>query len=182
MDIESKYIIEISKGDRAAFDALFMLYYPKVKNFVFGFVKNEDDAFDLSQDVFLKIWNNRSRLPEITHFKTYLFQIAKNTVYDFFRRKVLFDDYSMKESLNREQFDLPHEAIEAEELELLIYGLIDSMPEQRRQIFKMSRVEGLSNDEIASKMNISKRTVETHISNVLKEIRKALTSIVLFFL
>lgn len=182
MDIESMYIIEISKGNRAAFDALFILYYPKVKNFVFGFVKNEDDAFDLSQDVFLKMWSNRSQLPEITHFKTYLFQMAKNTVYDFFRRKLLFEEYSMKESINVEELELPQEAIEVEELELLIYGLIDSMPEKRRNIFKMSRIEGMTNDEIAAKMNLSKRTVETHISNVLKEIRKALSTIVLFFL
>ena len=73
------------------------------------------------------------------------------------------------------------ESIEARDLEMLIDTLVESMPEQRKKIYKMSRKEGFTNEEISIKLEISKRTVETHISSALKDIRKLLMNIIFFF-
>lgn len=182
MSIEKEYIDRIAKGDRSAFDSLFLLYYPRVKNFILGLVKNQEDAFDLSQDIFLKIWDNRENLPQVTYFKTYLFQMSKNAVLDSFRKKSLFDTYTEEQTSIQITEYTTNESIESDDLEKLIYGLVENMPDQRKIVFKMSRQNGMTNDEIAKELNISKRTVETHISNTLKEIRKVLSSINSFFL
>lgn len=179
MDMEKEYLLNISKGNTKAFDSLFILHYPRVKNFIMSLVKNEEDARDLSQDIFLKIWNNREKLPEIKYFRTYLFQMSKNAVFDFFKENTPFDDYEGGYTIK--DFDSLEESIEARDLEMLIDTLVESMPDQRKKIYKMSRKEGLTNDEISVKLEISKRTVETHISNALKDIRKLLMNIFSFF-
>lgn len=181
MDREKEYLIKISEGNTTAFDSVFMLHYPRVKNFIVGLVKNEEDARDLSQDIFLKIWNNREKLPEIKYFKTYLFQMAKNAVFDFFRQNTIFETYNTDNQYRIEDYNSLEEIIEARDLEILIDTLVETMPEQRKRIYKMSRKEGLSNEEISIQLNLSKRTVETHISNTLKDIKKLLMSIMLFF-
>lgn len=179
MDIEKECLLNISKGNTKAFDSLFILHYPRVKNFIMSLVKNEEDARDLSQDIFLKIWNNREKLSEIQYFRTYLFQMSKNAVFDFFKENIRFDDYEGEYKIK--DFDSLEESIEAHDLEMLIDTLVESMPEQRKKIYKMSRKEGLTNDEISIKLKISKRTVETHISNALKDIKKLLFNVFLFF-
>lgn len=178
MDIEKEYLLNISKGNTKAFDSLFILHYPRVKNFIMSLVKNEEDARDLSQDVFLKIWNNREKLPEIKFFRTYLFQMSKNAVFDFFRENTPLDNYEEEYKIKSDSLE---ESIEARDLEILIDTFVESMPEQRKKIYKMSRKEGLTNDEISIKLDISKRTVETHISSALKDIRKFLMGLIFFF-
>lgn len=181
MNIENEYLIKISEGDTAAFDSLFILHYPRVKNFIAGLVKNEQDACDLSQDIFLKIWNNREKLPEIKYFRTYLFQMSKNAVFDFFKQNTIFENYDTDNKYRTEDYNSLEETIEASDLEMLIDTLVETMPEQRKKIYKMSRKEGLANEEISILLNLSKRTVETHISNTLKDIKKLLMSIKFFF-
>lgn len=179
MNIELEYIKRLSEGDKQAFDALFLLYYPKIKAFVLGFVKNEDDASDLAQDVFIRVWNHRANLVRVESFGGYLFRIAKNIIFDFFRRRSLYEKYAQEEGqLKVDEISWePNEVLDARELEILIYGIVDKMPEKRQAIFKMSRHQRLSNDEISKQLGVSKRTVETHISNALKELREFISSI-----
>ncbi len=178
---ETEYLKKIAQDDSQAFDALFMLYYPKVKNFISGLIKNEEDARDLAQDIFLKIWDNREKLDQITSFNAYLFQMAKNKVYDRYKQSVSYESYlSVHDRLQVAADDL-EDKIAADDLNLLIDILIENMPDQRKKIFKLSRKEGLTNNEIALQLNISKRTVETHISKALSDIRKLISILLIFF-
>lgn len=168
---------QLGEGEHAAFDALFMFYQPKVKVFFKGFIKNDDEASDMVQDIFYKVWVNRESISKVISFKSYLFRIARNMIYDHFEHSLVKESYEKKQ-LNRPLYtDLVEDEYYAKELELLIDISIEQMPEQRKRIFKMSRKEGLSNEDIANQLQINKRTVENHITQALADLRKVVKSI-----
>lgn len=182
-EFNQSYLQKIADGDRHCFDYLFISFYPRVKTFIVNMVKNEEDAQDMAQDIFLKIWNNRDTLPQIKNLQAYFFQMSKFRVYDYFKQNVLHEDYATSYTYSKDFVeDSFTEEIEAKDLELLIDMAIENMPPQRKKIFKMSRQEGITNEEIAIRLEISKRTVETHISAALSDIRKILSVITLFFI
>ena len=83
----------IAKSNSKIFESFFFDYYPRVKGFINGFLQNEEEAEDLSQDIFLSLWKNRATLHQIEHINAYLFKIARNTVYRHLQRSMLFNDY-----------------------------------------------------------------------------------------
>lgn len=181
VNLESEYLEKLGDGDHKAYDTLFLLYYPKVKNFLWGFIKDEQEAFDMAQDIFYKVWVNRKDISKVNSLKAYLFQMAKNMVYNHYEHNLVKESYIEKYKPEFSEFDITDD-IDARELEILIDITIEQMPEQRQRIFKMSRKEGKSNDEIAEILQINKRTVENHITQALKDIRKVVQSVVVFFI
>ena len=127
INLESKYL--------EAFDMLYIQYSPRLKHFLTGFIKNRDEASDMTQDIFYKIWTNRETISKVDSFKAYLFRMARNMIYDYYEHSLI-----------------------------------------------VSRKDGLSNEEIAQRLNISKRTVENHMTQALAELRKiAYSTLLLFF-
>jgi RNA polymerase sigma-70 factor (ECF subfamily) len=174
MDATLNYIQRLGDGDHAAFDALFTRYYPIVKSFLTGFIKDPDAVCDMTQDIFLKVWINRVAISQVLSFKAYLFRMAKNMVYDYYEHNAVREKYDHKqqEKPGNLYADLIEEELYARELSLLIDLAIEEMPPQRKRIFTLSRKEGLSNDEIAQQLGISRRTVENHITQALNDLRK----------
>ena len=205
INLESKYLEELGKGDHKAFDMLYIQYSPRLKHFLTGFIKNRDEASDMTQDIFYKIWTNRETISKVDSFKAYLFRMARNMIYDYYEHSLIEENYQQKEQRRSTYDDLIEEELYARELSLLIdiavekmraVGLaisaiplsllidiaVEKMPPQRRNIFIMSRKDGLSNEEIAQRLNISKRTVENHMTQALAELRKiAYSTLLLFF-
>ncbi len=107
--------------------------------------------------------------------------MAKNAVINQIKRDLYHNEYIKYETAKSEDFSLEEE-IFAKEIRLLIDLTVTKMPDQRRRIYNMSRVEGLKNDEIAEKLHISKKTVENHLNMALKEIRKSISFMLLFFI
>lgn len=169
--IELEYLRRIENDDQKSFDALFMHYQPKLVHFINGFIKDKEAARDLSQDLFLKIWLNRSTLSRISSFKSYLFQMARHAVYDYYDHSLVKEKYEV----NQVEFSLTEYSIEADlyakELELSLDLAVEKMQTQRKLIYNMSRKEGLSNDEIALRLNLNKRTIENQISLALSTLR-----------
>lgn len=180
-NLESKCLEELGRGSHEAFDTLFMQYHPRLKNFLFGFIKNEDEALDMAQDIFFKIWLNRKTISQVESFKAYLFRMARNMIYDYNEHVLVKESYGLKQKDTPLYSDIIEEEIYAKELGLLIDIAIENMPAQRQRIFRMSRKEGLSNDEIAQRLNLNKRSVENHITQALADLRKLMQNILLLF-
>ncbi|MDR3262203.1 MAG: RNA polymerase sigma-70 factor [Tannerella sp.] len=175
-ELELKYLKRLGDSDHNAFDILFTEYYPKVRSFLFGFIKDQEIASDLTQDVFFKVWVNRESISRTVSFRAYLFRMARNLVYDYYEHINVVERYNLEQRERKEDSYSIDEEIYAGELSLLIDAIISKMPPQRKRIFVMSRQDGLSNDEIADALNINKRTVENHITQALHDIKKELYS------
>jgi RNA polymerase sigma-70 factor (ECF subfamily) len=177
-NLELIYVKKLAGGDHEAFDFLFTRYYPVVKSFLAGFIKDADVASDMAQEIFFRVWLNRGAVSQVYSFKAYIFRMARNMVYDYFEHGAIVEKYGrqMQEESGSLYAGLIEEELYARELSLLIDIAIEAMPLQRRRIFVMSRKKGLSNDEIAERLGISKRTVENHITQALHDLRKAVAS------
>ena len=180
MDEERRYLEALARDDRSAFDALYLKYATKTEEFLYRMLKDHSEAEDITQDIFLKIWRNRTSIGAVDAFGPYLFRMARNAVYDRFDNRSVRENYARRASLLPE-YELPDSAIDSRDLLLLIRMDVEKMPEQRRRIFRMSREEGLSNDQIAEQLSISRRTVENQISRALAELRKLVKLILFFF-
>lgn len=157
------------------FEGFFLDYYPRVKGFINGLLQDAEEAEDLSQDIFMSLWQNRGNLKQIDNLDAYLFRIARNAVFRYIERSLLFKNYQSRQLSddNSDLYEIESE-LNAKELELIIAIAVERMPSQRRKIYQMSREQGLSNENIARELNISKRTVENHLTQALADIRKIL--------
>jgi RNA polymerase sigma-70 factor (ECF subfamily) len=166
------YVEKLAQDDHESFRWLFMRYFPKLKIFIAGFVKSEAIAEELSQDLFVKIWEKRKTLTAVQSFNAYIYRMAKNTVLNYFQHKYVKEKYI--EQLSSDSAMPADELFQAKETELLIQLTVSKMPTQRRKIFELSRKSQLKNEEIAQKLHLSKKTVENHLNLALKELRKSL--------
>lgn len=182
MLISQDLIEELTEGNQEAFRTVFKAAYPQVRAFSKGFTKNDTDADDIAQQVFIKLWTKRAILANVRNFETYLYTITKNTVLNHMAsQKAFMVDISDVRNLSTENTS-PLEQIEASDLQLLIDMTVENMPPQRQAVYKLSRVEGLSNDQIAERLGLQKKTVENHLNLALGEIRKVLKMFILLLL
>jgi len=161
---DSELARKISGGQKSAYQELFERYAPRIYKFSLSYLKNKKDAEELVQDVFLKIWEKREMLDQTKNIKSFIFKIAVNTIYDFIRRKNIenaFNDFA-KASFDKATDSTWHTVI-FEDMQQNLNNLISQLPEQQQKIFQLSKIEGLTNDEIAANMSLSKRTVENHL-------------------
>ena len=180
--ISQEDLEELAAGSHQAFQRVFRATYPKVHAFALGFIKNEADAEDVAQTVFIKLWTKRAIVDKIQNVDTYLYTVTKNTVLNHLasRKALTIDIQSVRGIKNRDA--TAQEQIEAQDLQLLIDMIVDNMPPQRQAIYKMSREEGLSNDEIAERLGLQKKTVENTLNMALRQIREMLKFLILLLL
>lgn len=178
MEDERTLLEKLARGDRPSFDALYLRYAAKTEEFLYRMLKNRAEAEDITHDLFLKIWQNRASMAGVTAFGSYLFRMARNAVYDRFDSRVVRSNYA-RQANPLPEYELPD--VDNRDLLLLVRLAVERMPEQRRRIFRMSREEGIANDEIAARLSISTRTVENQISRALSELRKLVTLMLFFF-
>ena len=187
-DQDKQVVEQLQKGYREAFRLLFDEVGPKIYAFAFSYLKNESDAEELLQEVFLKLWEVRSNLDASKNIKSFLFKICVNLIYDFIRRKNIeqvYLDYSGRNSPSSGD-NTWHEVIYNDMLNNL-QQLIATMPEQRQRIFRLSKEEGLSNEEIANQLNLSRRTVENQLYRAVSFLKEKINTgsvpaLVFFFL
>ncbi|WP_232834875.1 RNA polymerase sigma factor [Pleomorphovibrio marinus] len=171
---ERELVILLRQGDRKAFDELYSRYIHKLLGFAYTFLTNKEEAEETVQEIFIKIWEKRRKFNENRNFKAYLFLSVKNHLLNKIRnekRKCSLEAIPMEKMVNS------YTAIEQlsfQELESATFKLIESLPNIQQQVFTLRRMEGLSNAEIATKMNLSKRTVEHHLYLATKALKEVL--------
>ncbi|MBO8451843.1 MAG: RNA polymerase sigma-70 factor [Bacteroidetes bacterium] len=166
---------ELSEGSRTAFDWLFIRYQPKVVAFLKACTGDEEQARDIAQDIFFNIWKDRAKLSEVRSFEGYLFQMARFSVYNYYDHLDVVKKYVEEGKTRSEVTDAgPEEKLKERQIRARIAETVRSMPQRRREIFVMSRWGGYSNDEIAERLNISKRTVENHLTAAQSVLRRTL--------
>lgn len=160
------------------FEKFFILNFPKVKNFAYMLLKSEKEAEDIAQDIFMKLWE-QPQLWGDHNIKNYLYTITKNKILNRIKhRKVerLYQQQSVNIQCVEEILENPFEQIYYDEILLILKLSLEQMPERRREIFKMNRLQGMKNEEIAQKLHLSIRTVEHHLYLALSELKKILIS------
>ena len=181
--MEITTIEALQNGNHEAFEEIFLAYFDKVKCLLNGLSRSESDAEELTQDIFVKLWMNRQSINPGKAFSTYLYTIARNTALNYLKHKLVEENYKNSfNDLDVESADGSDEILFAKEIRLLVEMTVCRMPAQRRRIYQMSREGGLSNSEIAEKLELSKKTVENQISLALQEIKRVISAFLIFFL
>lgn len=164
------------------FEQFFIVTFPKVKAFAWQILKSEDDAEDIAQDVFVKLWDNPEIWEDEDTWNGYMYTMVRNHIYNFLKHKSIELNY--QERIFQENISLEpdiYDELYAKEIELLIKIALESMPAQRKKVFLMSRQEGMTNQEIADKLKLSIRTVERHLYLALLNLKKIILITFFFY-
>ena len=182
---ESTLLYEISQGNELAFKTLFNRHRNKLYNYLFGITKSTEIAEEIVIDVFLKLWQGRDLLVEIKNVEAFLHKVACNKALDFLRlaaRHKRLQEFVKQEIMTRAA--RPDEALQENECRDLLNKAMEQLSPQRRLIFSLSRDHGLSHEEIASQLHLSRHTVRNTIAEGLRLIRRFFKehhTLILFF-
>lgn len=180
---DHKLIQGLVAGHESCYNTLFNDYYLVLTVYARKFLCDTDLAREIVQDMFVRLYESRNLLNNVTSLKGYLYRSVRNSCLNYIKMNKIHNRH--KENIRLDRSGSVHdltEEIQESELEQRIFKIVSELPDRCRQIFRMSRVEGLKNDEIAGKFNISKRTVETQISKALKILRLELASYLMIFI
>lgn len=171
---ETSLIEQLHSGSRQAFETVFRTYYKMMCSFAVYYTKDKDQAEEIVQDLFCRFWEKRSDLKINTSLKSYLYKSTYNHLLNHIRQEDLSKKYvkSQLESHNPE-----YEATDSlvrKQLAEQIQKAIDSLPEKRREIFILSRNNGLKYQEIADVLDIKLKTVESQMVKALEHLRQNL--------
>jgi RNA polymerase sigma-70 factor (ECF subfamily) len=171
--INEKYLLKrLREGEQHAFELLYRHYIDPVYRKIMYLVKSEDIAEELTQVVFMRIWEKRNSLDPNASFRSYLYSIAQNLVVDLYRRSVV--DRKLRDHLMHVSTELydPMEANNQRESERrLLKEAMESLPEQRRKVIALVKLEGKSYQEVSTLLGISNSTVRDHIVKGTKSLR-----------
>ncbi|HPF50504.1 MAG TPA: RNA polymerase sigma-70 factor [Draconibacterium sp.] len=182
---EERLVQRMVNGDQTAFELLFRYYYPGLVVFASNIVVNKDEAEEIVQDFFVRLWENRSTIKVGGTIKSYLFTSVKNRSINYLKsnqvKQHVVDE--LKKQMETEMRYNPDIYVDTE-LQQRLKIAFEKLPPRTAEIFTLSRFKGFTNDEIANDLGLSKRTVETQVSNALKILRKELKAyitLLLFF-
>jgi RNA polymerase sigma-70 factor (ECF subfamily) len=163
----------LQKGEPKAWDLLTAHFYKPIYYFIYGMVRQTEEAEELTQDVFVNLWAKRAQLQIDTSLKSYIYRAARNHALNHLKRKGLETSYQRGLSANEVTRSVEQD-FQLSELEARLHQVIERLPEKSQDVFKLSRFEELSYKEIADVLNIPIRQVHYHISIALKELRDKL--------
>lgn len=176
VSIDPDVLFRLKQGDEKAFEVVYWKYSSWVFNFIQSLLYDKSLAEDLTQTVFLKIWEKRTNIEPELGFDSYLFAIARNLVYKETESRLQSEQVNITlKNRSVEIESLTEENIDADSLKEYIDTLVEQLPPSRKDIFYLSRRQHLSNKEIAIRLSISEKTVETQLYRALRFIKQKLS-------
>ena len=179
--MEETIILEkVKAGDAAAFSLLYDLYWLKVYNFARLYITSSSVISEVVQDVFVKVWESKEFLDITKNFDGLLFMITRNIIFNYSRRH--FNELNFKMTVLKgleNSYDIEEE-LHAKDLRIYIERLVNELPPRQKEVFYLSRHEQLSYKEIAERLDITPKTVERHINEAFKYLKKNIYFLQLF--
>ncbi len=172
---QEQLIKQLREGHERAYEALFTTYYKELVIHANRYLYDMEISKEIVQDLFVNLYEKRHNIEINSSLRSYLYRAVQNRCINQINSMKIRDKYvNYVKTNNTEEENVIEKSIDASELEAALYSAISDLPPKCRMIFKMNRFEGLSNGEIAERLELSKRTVETQITKALKTLRTKL--------
>jgi RNA polymerase sigma-70 factor, ECF subfamily len=172
---DSVLVSRIRQNDKDAFKSLYNRYSKKIYFFSIKYLGNIIETEELVQTVFINVWENRKSLDPANSVKSYIYKAAVNYIYNYLKKKSLHARFiEVQTSKDEIHSNLTYEQIFFNDLEKSINSIVGTLPSQQQKIFHLNRDEDLTHMEIASKLDLSVRTVENQMYRAIKTIREVL--------
>jgi len=174
---EAELLSRLQKGDEKAFAELFYMFYDKLFGFILGITHSKVIAEDITQEVFLKVWQNKTEMVDVENINALLFRIAQNRTIDYLRksaREVLATSLHLElesQDNNPEPLDL----LIHDELKNRLSEAVMQLPPQQQKIYTLYKEQGIQQDEIARQLNLSRSTIQSHMKLAMGNIHKYLS-------
>ena len=181
MPEEQEILRRLFAGDDGVFKDIFERYYNSLCTYVYvRLIRDKDEAEEIVQNIFIKLWEKRHELPEIGSFKSYLYKSAYHASINYIEHQAVVRKYKNETEYRLKKMELnePVNSLDEDKINDAIKA-IDDLPEQTRRIFTLKYIEGKKYKEIAGELNISDKTVQTLIYRGLKQLRNKLIIILL---
>lgn len=162
----------LKEGNEKAFADIFNRYQAPLFDFAYKRIRDKDEAKDIVQEIFVRLWNNRADLQIRTSLRSYLYRSVLNRVLNILSHQVIKEEYvnSLQQMIEANTQAADYHIRETD-MEKLIEAEIAALPPKMREVFEMRKRKYLSNKEIAGKLGISEQTVETHMKRALRVLR-----------
>lgn len=166
---------DLAKDDKKAFARIYEELWSALYSVAYNYVREKATAEEIVQEVFVNLWIKRQRLQTVHNINAFAMRAIQFQIYDYFDRKAVVERYIKTRSDNQKLIaDTSHHQIEHDETLTLITKEIDNLPALTKRIFQLSRFNQYSNEEIAVHLDVSVKTVEYHITQSLKHLRRRL--------
>ena len=155
-------LLQIAEGDEKALAGLVRLYWKNIYAHALSWMKSAEEAEELTQDIFLKVWHSRGQISKVDNFENWLFIISRNTIVSAVRKKLSQPNFLREQEMEENALRPDHLLENRQHYQVLLTG-ISLLPAKRQQVFRMSRLEGLTHEQIAEQLGIHKDTVAQYI-------------------
>jgi len=172
---EHELLQALAEGDINAFEMYFKSYYQSLCSYAWSYLKDTEEAEEVVQNTFVSMWEKRDTLNIQTSAKSYLYAMVRNACLNLIKHQKIKQKYVGEElALATDGYESVTHEVSSRELEVRISNALETLPEQCRLVFKLSRFEELKYAEIAAHLNISVKTVENHMGKALRLMREQL--------
>jgi len=184
MELENESIgTLLAQKDEAAFEQVFKNHFKRLHAYAFTILRDEIQAEEMVQQVFFKLWERNENLSLTGSVSSYLYRAVHNESLNYIKHQKVRSNHQLNVAYSmKNEVEHPAKKIMAGELEKKIHSALNELPEQCRTIFQMSRFDELKYREIADKLGISVKTVESQMSKALRLLRVKLVDFLIFIL